>query len=432
MFTGFQNRRLPLEAGFLAVLLLVLAASIWNFTKSIPFQLVDFDSFQYLAFSRSLLSGTEIYIPEIRSPFLALLIPSSLLWARFLMALFHVGTTLLIYLISRRLFENRAAALFAALAFGLSWWMFVFQTSPLSDLPGMFFFLAGLLFWLGGEKRGQLVSGVLFGLALLVRFDLIFLIAPLVFFTRPQHFWRVLLPAFLLAGPFEFLLDALAYGHLVYSPFEFFRVNVLQFGGTASKDFLRVGVLLARTFPLIVFLALFAILRFQKRGNRILLSLFVPFFLLASYAEPAEPRIFVVKLMPLLALLSANFFLVLKETSMKREVWQAVTAGLLIFVVGFGLLRLAGIQYEERKFEVEDCVSGRVCSNFYSAVEYYCGVHTQLVQPTLESVGELGKTCDSFVYFKDISFYDTNVNTYLQQHAELWGENTAAYVYRFR
>ncbi len=421
------------RAGFLFVLLLVGIAAFGNFIKSIPFQVVDFDSFQYLTLSRSLLSGTEIYIAPIRSPILSLVIPSSLLAARFLMVLFHIGTALLLYALSFRLFRNRLLALFTALSYGLSWWMLIFQTSPLSDLPGIFLFLLGFFFWLNGDKRSVFASGILFGIAFLLRFDLVFLVFPLALFTKREYLVRLLVPFLIIAFPLELLLDTLAYGRVVYAPFEFFSVNVLQFGGASSKDFLRVASILLSTFPLLIFLSLFVLAQLSRRENRILLSMFMPFFLLASYAQPLEPRIFVVKLLPLLALLSVNFFMALQQILSKQEVWRAVVLGFLVFVVGLGAFRAVGIRYESRKFVAQDCVlQGRVCSNFISAVEYYCNVRAQPAEPTLSSVGEMGKACDSFVYFRDISFYDKGVNAYLWQNAELSAENSAAYVYRLK
>ncbi len=432
-----------MRLGFFLVLLLVGVVALGNFVRSIPFQLVDFDSFQYLTFSRSLLTGGEIYIPSIRSPLLSLVIPSNLLAARFLMVLFHIGTALLLYALSLRLFQNRLSALFAALAYGLSWWMLVFQTSPLSDLPGMFLFLLGLFFWLREETRSTVVSGALFGLAFLVRFDLVFLILPLILFTKHKLLVHLLAPLFVIMFPLELLADSLAYGRFVYAPWEFFRVNLLQFGGVSSKDFLHVANTIFRAFPLLSFLSVFVIFKFSQASNKILLSIFTPFFFLASYIQPLEPRIFMVKLLPLLALLSANFFVLLqrilprKEALSRyagsREARQAVVLGILILVVGFDMLRAVGIRYEKREFEAQDCVFGsKICSNFPSAVEYYCNSRTQLVKPVLGSIEGLGKICDSFVYFKDISSYNEDVNAYLRQNAELWAENTAAYVYRFR
>lgn len=417
---------------FACILALVVFFALFNFLKSIPFQLVEFDSFQYLTFAKSLFSEGEVFISPIRSPVSAVLIGPNLLFGRFLMVLFHIGIAALLYILSLKLFKNIAAAAFTALVYGLSWWMLVFQTSPLTDLPGMFLFLLGFLVWFGSSKKSMLLAGIAFGTASLLRFDLVFFVLPLLFFTKKELLPYVLIPFFCITVLLEFALDILAYGQLVYAPWEFLKVNLLRFGSAASKDFFFVVKTLLVTFPVLTGLALFAVFVRKERGIKILLALFLPFFIIISYIQPFEPRIFVVKLIPLLALFAGSFFVVLARAALPVRVKHAIVFVALALVVGMGSVRAVGIAYEERKFEQADCVTENVCSNFPSAVEYYCGVRTKLIKPTLDQVAALGETCNSFVYFKDISGYTKDTYASLVQTYELYRENSAASVWRLK
>lgn len=446
-----MSRSLGVPGGFFAryggalTLALVAVVSLANFVKSLPFQLVEFDAFQYLAFSKAIWSGREIWMPPIRSPVVALVIIPHLLAARLTMVVCHIGVSALLYVLGRRLFETRASALFASLAYGVSWWMLVFQTSPLSDLPGLALFLLGLVLWLKADQRSALWSGLLFGVAFLVRFDLILFIVPLIVLT-PRGLKRYLLIPFLcIAGPLEFVLDVLVYKRIVYVPWEFvqtnlstfvagreafFRANQLTLGRYAARDLFQVGKTLVRLFPLFAGLSLFSLLAVRRSANRLLLCLFVPWFLVVSYVQPFEPRIYVVKCLPLLALLAANVFGVVDRASISATVRRGITGMLFALLLVGSVAQIAQLSYQPRQFDRRDCVTGRVCSNFAPAVEYYCGVKTSPLVPTADTMESMRGACDFLLYFKDISGYTAAVDSQLRQSAELLSENTAARVYK--
>lgn len=426
-----SNSRI-IRTSLACVLSLVVFFALFNFLRSIPFQLAEFDSFQYLTLAKSLFSRGEIFISPIRSPLSALVIGPDLLFGRFLMMLFHIGIAALLYVLSLKLFKNTVAAVFAALAYGLSWWMLVFQTSPLTDLPGMFLFLLGFLLWLEVGKKSMLLAGVVFGAASLLRFDLVLLVLPLLFFTRKELLPYALIPFLGITVLFEFALDIFAYGQLVYAPWEFLKVNFLRFGSFAQKDFLFVAKTLFATFPFLVCLSFFTLFVPKERSTRILLGLFLLFFVFISYVQPFEPRIFIVKFLPFLALFAGNLFVVVRMALIPPILKRLIIFASFALIVGVGSFRASNIAYEERKFEQTDCVTENVCSNFPSAVEYYCGVRTRLVKPTLSQVAPLWRTCNSFVYFRDISGYTKDVYTYLAQTYELQGENSAASVWRLK
>jgi len=421
--------------------------SCHNFLKSLPFQLVEFDAFQYLAFSKALWAGSVSSLPPIRSPLTALFIVPNLLAARFTMVLCHIGIAALVYLLGRRLVGHGLPAAFAALAYGLSRWMLVFQTSPLTDLPGMLLFLAGLAVWLGADRRHVLWSGVIFGAACLMRFDILLLVIPVALLTRRGLKRYLLLPLAGFLGPVELAFDALAYQRLVWVPWEFARANLDTFGSSreaffranlqtlgrfAARDVLAVGKTLWHTFPSLVLLSLCGLLNLKQFGTRLLLMLLVPWLVVVSVVQPFEPRIVVVKAVPLLALLAATVFVMLNRvpvsTWARRMLAGVIVAAVVIPDVA-GLSRLA---YQPRRFKAQDCVAGRVCSNFAPAVEYFCGVRTTLFTPTGETVEQMRDACDFFVYFKDISGYTDIVNASLRKTATLHGDNTAASVYQFR
>lgn len=428
-------------------LALVAVVSLANFLKSLPFQLVEFDAFQYLGFSKAIWSGREIWTPPIRSPVVALVIIPHLLAARFTMVVCHIGVSALLYVLGRRLFETRASPLFASLAYGVSWWMLVFQTAPLTDLPGLVLFLLGLVLWLKAARQHAVLSGVLFGLAVLIRFDLLVLVAPLIVLTPKGLKRYLLIPLVCIAGPLEFVLDVLVYKRIVYVPWEFvqtnlatfvagrevfFRANQLTLGPYAPRDLFQVGKTLVRLFPLLAGLSLFSLLAVTRSANRLLLCLFVPWFLVVSYVQPFEPRVSIVKCLPLLALLAASVFGMVDRASISATVRRGITGMLFAVLLVGSVAQIAQLTYQPRQFDRRDCVTGRVCSNFAPAVEYYCGVKTSPLVPTADTMEAMRRACDYLFYFKDISGYTAAVDSQLRQSAELLSENTAARVYKLR
>lgn len=425
----------------------IAGISFWNFFNSLPFQVVDLDAFQYLTFSKSVFFGEGILNQPIRSPVVVAFIGPNLIAARLLMVFYHIGISVLIYLLAMRLFHSKVGATFAMLAYGGSWWMLIFQISPLTDLPGMLLFLSGLLLWLRADKPNTVKASLILGVACLVRFDLILLVAPLILLTQKGLKRYLLIPVVCIVGPLEWVLDVLIYKQFVYAPWEFFKTNLLTFGmgwqdrvdanpltlgKFAKRDLLFVANILWSTFPHLVALSLLSLRQFRRFENRLLLGLLIPSLAVLSLIQPYEPRIVIVKALPLLVLLCVNAFTLLNHRVVWRPIRILAIIGLFAALISSNLGKITQLTYEPRRFETKHCASGKICSNFPSAVEYYCGVKTTHMIPTGEIEPMVPAGCDTFVYFKDIAGYAQSLDEKLQQQVMLLHENTAARVYQNR
>lgn len=417
----------------LAVALATGIAAAVNIAKSWQFRFAEFDSFQYLALARSLFGEGGIFLPPIRSALAALVFLPGLMGGRFVMALFHVGIAVLITLIAERLFRDRTIAAFSGLLYGLSWWMLVFQTSPLTDLPGMFLFLLGFFFWLSGSPRMFWWAGAVFGLAFLFRFDIVLLLLPLLWFTPPRLLGSLAVPFFGVAVLAGGAFDILLYPGLMYAPLEFLRYNLGVLGAREGYAFWDVSLRMASLFPLALALSLPALAFLRRRETRVLLAIIGCVWLGISllHTPPYEARTFAAKLFPLLSI-AAGYGILFLSSFFRMEQGRKIVGVAAVGAAGaLGAWMLIFLSYPTRSFPVSFCPEGRpaMCSNFHSAVEYVCGEKTRMAKPLPGNVERDLASCSSFIYFKDISGYDRNVDEYLHRTRGAWKENETAAVF---
>ena len=73
-------------------------------------------------------------------------------WAKFITVLLGIGCIVLVYIISKEIFDNRIG-FYTALFFAMSPTFFLFGNIPLSDIPSTFFFIVGNIFFC--SKKAQ-------------------------------------------------------------------------------------------------------------------------------------------------------------------------------------------------------------------------------------------------------------------------------------
>jgi hypothetical protein len=317
-------------------------------------------------------------------------------------------------------------------AYGLAPWVLIFQTSPLTDLPAMLGFLFGLSRWLEADAnpRRMVQAGIALAISWMMRFDMLLLILPLAVLT-PRGSRRYILGPLAGAAALELLLDVAAYRRFVYAPWEFLQVNLRTFVKPGPFDALAAARTWFAHFPVLTLFMLASLADLRRRGVRLLWGLMILFLLAISYVQPFEPRIFVVKLLPIAALLAGSLMHLLQRWEQRLTLTSVLFRGsALAALVFMSLVRVARINYPARAFNPLDCVRGQVCSNYPSAVEYHCRVKTTLMKPTPDEVAALPSACDYFVYFKDISSYNLSTHRMISQTSHLVGENTAAWIYR--
>ncbi len=435
--------------GQLAVLLFVITLfSIYNFSVYSKFEYPDWDGFQYLSFSKSVLSGEEAFLDPIRSPVLALIIPPDMVVARIAMIIFHILTALVVYGITFKITKNELASLFSTSLYGFSWWMLAFLSSTLSDLPAIFFFLLSLYLLLDKNDKYTNYAGLFAGLAFIVRFDMLLLILPmaLMFVKSFERIKNFMFYFFMVAVVFELASSYAVFGRLVYPPWEFFKLNFLQgfasyLAAPAGTDMLFVAHKSLELYPLLVLFPVFSL--FGKRDGHIakLAAITIFFFAVISFMPVSDNRIFAVKLIPLLSILSSSFSQI---AIFKRGRFKHVMAALMATYILFNVYLLGGITYPEWRLSDTYCPAGGIiCTNAPPIVNYYCGLQAR-------DTGMLGnryvgldgsfnateavlynlKYCNYFIYYKDYFHYSNDTNLLVASSNELIDNNSVSFVYR--
>lgn len=428
---------------------IVLAISIVNLQRASNFEYADFDGFQYLSFSKSVLSGAYFYENTIRSPILAFIILPDLVLARIEMIIFHLTAVMLVYLITYELTKNENASLFSSLLYGVNWWMTTFLVTTLSDLPAMAFFLFSLLLWIRDGKGDMILSGLFAGLAFITRFDTVVILLPIVLFTLNRKFkYDFFVPLFLMAVPFELLTSWLTFGKLVYPPLEFLKVNFV-YGLAPALAASHEGVFFVakKVFelsPLLVFTSIVSLLKIKDFNYFRIFSISAFAFLVFSFIPTPDNRIFMVKLVPLMSILSAYSFILIRDKFKKPFNYYLVIAISLVYLV-YNLALIFSVQYPVWKLNETPCPNGLICTNAPPIVNYYCGKNAidihQLGSKHINTNPELDKNstvlynlgkCDYLIYY-NVSFgYDEPTNGLIKGKYELQNATNFALVYTLK
>lgn len=433
----------------LTLIIFILLTSLLNFHRSADFEYADLDGFQYLSFSKSVLSGTHFYENTIRSPILAFIILPDLVLARVEMIIFHLIAVTLVYLITYELTKNENASLFSSLLYGVNWWMTTFLVTTLSDLPAMVFFMFSLLLWIRGGKYNTILSGTFAGLAFITRFDTAVILLPIVLFALNKKFkYDFLTPLFLIAVPFELLTSWLTFGKLVYPPLEFFNVNfVYGLAPALAKGHETVFFVSKKIFelsPLLVFASIVSLLKIKNPNYFRIFSISAFAFLVFSFTPTPDNRIFMVKLIPLMSILSAYTFLLIHDKLKKPFNYYLIAAVSLIYII-YNLILIFSVQYPVWKLSETPCLNGIMCTNAPPIVNYYCeknaiDIH-QSGSKHINTNPELDKNstvffnlkrCDYLIYY-NVSFgYEDSINEMIKSRYALETATNSAFVYNLK
>lgn len=433
----------------ITVLALVAIVSSINFLRTLKDDDVDWDGFYYLIHSKSVLLGTAYFIDPARSPIVTLVIPPHIGVARITMIVFHLLTTLVIYLTTLKLTKNKISSALASLFYGVNWWMIDFLRFTLADLPAIFFFLLGFYFSLEDDKKSFMISGLFSGIAFIIRFDIALLIIPVLWMLRKKKNFKYFIIALIfVAIPVEILSNIALYylyDHVpifnkipwvpssinraltFYTPYRFFSENLVYYNNFLitnknSISFNGFSVMakyldkVINKFPLMIFLASFsgvnALLNIKREENLKLISLLL-FFMLSMMivVTYSEERLFFAKIIPLAALLSANSVLFIeKEIKSKKLVKYIPLALMLVLILG-NVYRLSSIKYKRLDLSLIDysfakTENKKICSNYEPALYWFGGIKgAKHLFRVLENVHyeqwkeEIKSSCDYLYYF---------------------------------
>ncbi|MBI4177289.1 MAG: glycosyltransferase family 39 protein [Candidatus Aenigmarchaeota archaeon] len=437
-------------AVLVGVLLLALTAA--NFLRAYNFEYVDWDGFQYLAYSRSIIDGSYAHVNYIRSPLSALMIFPDWFFGRLEMALLHLLSAFLIFRISYKITRSYLPSLFSAFLYWSNWWTQLFTAATLSDIPAMTLFLLFLYFWLDNGKKSDLYAGIFGGLAFLARFDSVLLLAPFfaVSLLEKRDLKRLFVPAIVIAIPFEMATDYLVFNRFVYTPVEFFNLNFSAgFANSLAANLQQGDVLYAikkslQFYPLLVIFSLFSLFRAGENKKMGPVVAAVAFLAVSFLMLPVtENRIFAVKFVPLLAIMSSCFVLHVYKNVHKGYAF-IVTSFVMLIVFSYNAVHVLSVSYPPWSLSDVQCVGeGIICTNAPPVVAYQCdssSVDVYQYGPRHASVDSgLNKTqivienvgrCDYLVYFKDYFDYDEQTYRALKASFELISENHVSALFK--
>lgn len=150
-----------------------------------PYNLVKFGKyatateFDFLVFDKNISVGPTVLLPVV---LMFKLFGIGLFQARFIVSIYIIFTALVLYKLCSRLY-NRPTALIALLLFLSMKEIILTGRQVMGDFPGYCFFLAGLLFWFnaldrkGNSKLPLCISGIFFGLSIITKNTMFFVIA---------------------------------------------------------------------------------------------------------------------------------------------------------------------------------------------------------------------------------------------------------------
>jgi hypothetical protein len=282
------------QPSYLTATVLIVAGVTLLRLVGLRLSVVDlfFDEAQYWAWSRDLALGYYT-----KPPLLAWIISAATHvcgdaeWCvRAPSPLFHAATSLTIYAIGRRLYDERAgfwAALLTVFGTGV-----VFSSRIIStDVPLLFFWALALWFYVdfleAPSRRAAALLGVAIGLGLLAKYAMIYFLPGMALaalmskrarlaFTRPQM-WLALLAAVLVVAP------NLAWNAMnSFATFE--HTGDLVLGEKASLSFMRALEFLAAQFavfgPIVFAVMIIALARLRSaeiiEPDRIMIAFFIP------------------------------------------------------------------------------------------------------------------------------------------------------------
>lgn len=282
------------QPSYLSAAILIVAGVTVLRLVGLRFSVVDlfYDEAQYWAWSRDLALGYYT-----KPPLLAWIISAATHvcgdaeWCvRSPSPLFHAATSLTVYAIGRRLYDERAgfwAALLTVLGTGI-----VFSSRIIStDVPLLLFWALALWFYIDfleePSRRAAALLGVSIGLGLLAKYAMIYFVPGMALaalmsrrarlaFTRPRM-WLALLAAALVVGP------NIAW-NAVNSFATFEHTGDLVLGEPVNPSLMRALEFLAAQFavfgPIVFAVMIIAMLRLRSaeivEPDRIMIAFFIP------------------------------------------------------------------------------------------------------------------------------------------------------------
>ncbi len=257
----------------------------------------------------------------------------NLLAVRLPVVLFGVGSVILLFLLAKKMFNERVALL-SALFLGVN--SYHIWVSRIGIQDGMVIFLMLLIIWLWlkavEDKRYWLWCGIAIGLGILTKYTIL-IVFPILFLHaiifkikayKERYFWAGIAAIFIISSPvwlyniflyktrghFDFQISA-AFGQ--YVPEWSFRMGRELAGGFGRKFFNFWIALRDANSPVFNFLAAFTFLygcwlAFKKKSRQLLFLICATLLFFCWFLVIGSTYRFVVMIIPFLILLIANLF----------------------------------------------------------------------------------------------------------------------------
>lgn len=355
-------------------------------------------------------------------PVLLTTVGANELAAKILMLFFSTGVLLLVYLISKRFFDIRVAAV--ATIFSSFIWLDLFYTPKiLSDIPSVFFaLLAVYLLFFESKKHKQLPSilaGVFLLVAGMIRFNawvlLPALAIALLFFERKKLLY-LLLGFALMFGVYAAISFSM-YGDPLYEPKQFFTANI---GGQkiGATDFGTIFGSLPTSLSWPVVLLAFVGIALGFMHKKVIFLFVVSFAFLVPYlfAILFDLR-YAMYIYPMLAVLGAfGLFRLLDKFKLTK--FQILAAVAIAIFVAYLQIPIATSQLEGRAdsyLEVKQSTEWMAANSLTGdiimtasqpQVTYYSERQTVLIPQTEEEFNTtIEQTKPKYIM---ISFYETH------------------------
>lgn len=340
------NRKGGGALSFIFLLFFLLFYNLWN---SKDYLFTSFDGFQYLALAKSFWEMKFDYKLTYRSPVVYVLLLPDITLARIELILVYSFLVFLFYLFIKK-YEKRKIAFYAFLLYGFCWWNILFTINTVVEYFALVFLLGGLLS--KGWKRG-----LLYGIAFLIRPDLIVFIIPSIFLSKIRKTtWITFLLVLIGIEP---LLDKIFYNTFIPSYLRFFEINFIRKLPWSLKP---NEIYWQKVFSIAPYLSFLPGVFFAKKKLRNFLIFSFILISLIGFLPATNERIFFTKLIFLLSIAGSILL-----NKFKRNLKIAI----LIFLLAYNILIVLNMKYPKWVPEIE-CKDVE-CSNFPALVYLECG-----------------------------------------------------------
>ncbi|MCD6483362.1 MAG: glycosyltransferase family 39 protein, partial [Candidatus Aenigmarchaeota archaeon] len=304
-------------------------------------------------------------------------------------------SSLLIYLIVFKHTHDKLIAIFSMFIFGFNSWLLGFSNYTMIDFFALFLFLLGFYFWFEKDEKKLILSGLFLGLSCLWKNDFILLISPLflltlIFKENRAKLKHLLFPFILVCVPFEIVLDTLFNSATNYAPLLFLLENFGYYNNFIIKNNFSIdlkGSLHAFSIfmndtlkyfklPLVLSLFSFFSLNFKKMKRLSLVCITIALFLTLQMflITLPTPMLFMLKILPILSILSSNFMSFLKKR-LPQPFKKIIPLFLILLLVFYSFLKLYHLRFfflrEWRPDKIPYPEKVVICSNFLPAILFY-------------------------------------------------------------